>query len=57
MGDICQNNALAPLRADAIHWQSRFTFPAQPPDKDRHIATAFAHLPFGAAKLRHTTRV
>lgn len=52
MGDTRQNNALRQLPADATHRQSRSTLPAWTPGKERHFATAFARLPFGAAMLR-----
>jgi hypothetical protein len=52
MGDTLENNALPSLPADASCRQSRSTLPAWPPDKEPHIATAFADFKFGAAILK-----
>jgi hypothetical protein len=52
MGDTLENKALLPLPADASCRQARYTFPAWPPGKERHIATDFARPVVGAAILK-----
>jgi hypothetical protein len=51
MGDTRQNKTLLPLPADVTDRQTRSTLPAWPPGKERHFATDFARLLFGAAIL------
>jgi hypothetical protein len=52
MGDTRQNKTLLPLPADVTNRQTRSTLPAWPPGKERHFATDFARLLFGAAILK-----